>query len=391
MLLLACPIYTMMRIRTITAGIYLDPGRIEEQLEEAARFLHAAKERFVSSGFEVQTLRLSTQRWETFPLDSMPLGVPEFVADLEGILKKEGIDFLSIGPATTPAAIKMVPALIEATTSTCSSSSVADASGIREANIEQTAETIREVSKIAANGSKGFMFAAIANVPPDTPFFPASYHEDKVPSFSIGLESGAVVDQAARRTRSLREFTRLLGHIYNERLKEIEGIADSLPKDLKYRGVDASFAPGLEEGSSIALSIDRLIGACFGSLGTLSACSAITSSLDMIDVKKCGYSGLMLPVLEDIGLASGADIGSFDIQKLLLYSSVCGTGLDAVPVPGDTPISRISAAIRDVASMSMKLKKPLSARLLPIPNKNAGDRTDLGSPYLLDCSILSLI
>ncbi|MGA1866557.1 MAG: DUF711 family protein [Thermoplasmatota archaeon] len=380
-----------MRIRTVTAGIYLDTGRIDEQIEKVAGFLHTVKERYTSQGFEVQTLRLSTQRWETFPLETMPLGVPEFVADLEGILKKEGIEFLSIGPATTPAAIKMVPSLIEATTSTCCSASVADASGIREANIEQTAETIREISRIAASGSKGFMFAAIANVPPDTPFFPASYHEGNSPSLSIGLESGAVIHQAAQRTRSLREFTRLLGHIYNEKLKEIEDIANSLPRDLKYRGVDASFAPGLHEEASIALSIDRLIGASFGSLGTLSACSAITSSLEMVDVKRCGYCGLMLPVLEDIGLASGADIGSFDIQKLLLYSSVCGTGLDAVPIPGDSPISRIAAAVGDVAYMSMKLKKPLSARLLPIPNKNAGDRTELGSPYLVDCSILSLI
>ncbi|MBN1391006.1 MAG: DUF711 family protein [Candidatus Thermoplasmatota archaeon] len=380
-----------MRIRTITAGICLDLHRVEDQLEETARFLHDARDRFVSEGIEVQTIRASTQRWETFPLECMPIGVPGFVADMEGILRKEGIDFLSIGPATTPAAINMVPSIIEETTSTCCSAIIADRSGIREANIEKSSEVIREISKIASNGSKGFMFASLANVPPDTPFFPASYHEGSVPSFSIGLESGPLVYQSAQRTRSLKEFTKLLGHIYNEKLTVIEGVANSLLEDLRYTGVDLSFAPGLDEGSSIALAVDRLIGAPFGSHGTLSACSAITSSLGMVRAKKCGYSGLMLPVLEDIGLAAGADIGSIDTQKLLLYSSVCGTGLDAVPVPGDTPISRISGAQRDVASLSVKLKKPLSARLLSIPNRNAGERTDIGSPYMIDCSILGLI
>jgi uncharacterized protein (UPF0210 family) len=193
------------------------------------------------------------------------------------------------------------------------------------------------------------------------------------------------------RSRELNEFTSLLSHIYSERLKEIEGIAVSLSKDIGYKGIDLSYAPGLEENASIALAIDRMIGAPFGSQGTLSACAAITSSLSEVPVKRCGYSGLMLPVLEDIGLGAGTDIGAFDIQKLLLYSSVCGTGLDAVPIPGDTPLSKLSATLRDVAYMSNKLRKPLSARLLPIPNKSAGDRTDLGSPYLNDCSIMSLI
>jgi len=380
-----------MKVRTITAGIILDLDRIDRQMEATASFLLDAKERFVTHGIEVQTLRVATQRWETYPLESMPLGVPEFISELEGIVKKEGLDFLSVGPAATPAGIKMVPSIIESTTSTCCSALVADGTGIKATNIDQAADTVREVSKIASSGMKGFMFAAIANCAPDTPFFPASYHVDNTPSFSLGLESGSLVYQASERTRSLKDFSKLLGHLYSEKLTEVEKIATSLSEDLRFAGTDLSYAPGLDEGSSIALSVDRLIGATFGSQGTLSACSAITSSLDSVKVKRCGYSGLMLPVLEDVGLAEGAEIGSFDVQKLLLYSSVCGTGLDAVPIPGDTPVSKISATIRDVAYLSRKLKKPLSARLLPIPEKNAGDRTELGSPFLVDCSILSLI
>jgi len=380
-----------MRIRTITAGIMLDLRNLEKQIEETAHFLLSAKDRFVSSGVEVQTVRMSTQRWETYPLEKMPHGIPDMVSDVESIAKKAGIDFLSIGPATSIAAIKMVPSIIEATSITCCSALISDGKGIRLDNIETAANSVREISKIAVNGSKNFMFASIARVPPDTPFFPAAYHIDDEPSFSIGLESGSLILQAAERTRNLNEFTSFLEHIYLQRLEELEGIALPLSGEFNYNGIDLSFAPGLEENASIALGIDRILGAPFGSQGTLSVCAAITSSLIGISTKRCGYSGLMLPVLEDIGLGSGADIGAFDIQKLLLYSSVCGTGLDAVPIPGDTPISKLIATIRDVAYMSHKLKKPLSARLLPIPGKNAGDPTEMESPYLNDCSILSLI
>jgi uncharacterized protein (UPF0210 family) len=380
-----------MRIRTITAGILLDMKDKEDQIEETANFLLSAKDRFEASGVEIQTLRLATQRWETYPLERIPLGIPDAVADLEKIVKKAGIDFISIGPATTPAAIKMVPSIIEATTITCCSSTIANEKGIKHDNISISANSIREISKIASNGAKNFMFAALANCNPDTPFFPASYHSDEEPSFTIGLESGSLIFMAAERSSNLKEFTSYLGHLYNERILEVDKIASGLSGNLSYKGIDLSYAPGLEENASIALAVDRMIGAPFGSQGTLSGCAAITSSLKDIKVERIGYSGLMLPVLEDVGLGAGADIGAFDIQKLLLYSSVCGTGLDAVPIPGDTPLSKISATLRDIAYMSMKLNKPLSGRLMPIPDKSAGDRTELGSPYLNDCTILSLI
>ena len=57
----------------------------------------------------------------------------------------------------------------------------------------------------------------------------------------------------------------------------------------------------------------------------------------------CGYCGLMLPVLEDPVLAQRAGEGRYSVRDLLLYSSVCGTGLDVVPVPGDTRRRRWSA------------------------------------------------
>lgn len=48
----------------------------------------------------------------------------------------------------------------------------------------------------------------------------------------------------------------------------------------------------------------------------------------------CGYSGLMLPPLEDSRLVKEVQAGHLSVRALLDLSAVCGIGLDTVPVPG---------------------------------------------------------
>ena len=63
------------------------------------------------------------------------------------------------------------------------------------------------------------------------------------------------------------------------------------------------------------------------------------------------------------------------VKDLLMYSAVCGTGLDTVPIPGDTTNAQISALLLDICALALRLHKPLTARLMPIPGKKAGDAT----------------
>jgi hypothetical protein len=109
-----------------------------------------------------------------------------------------------------------------------------------------------------------------------------------------------------------------------------------------------------------------------------------------LQIKTCGYSGLMLPVLEDPVLATRAAEGRYTVRELLLYSSVCGTGLDVVPLAGDTSVEELAALIRDVAALSTKLHKPLSARLFLIPGKQAGDRAEFANPFLTSSVVMKL-
>src|SRR5437870_3182944 len=154
----------------------------------------------------------------------------------------------------------------------------------------------------------------------------------------------------------------------------------------EYLGIDVSPAPGKD--ASIGAAVEALTGVPFGSASTLAGCAAITDVLKSLRVKTCGYSGLMLPVLEDPVLARRASEGRFSVRELLLYSSVCGTGLDVVPLPGDTPADQLAALIADVAALSTKLRKPLSARLFLVPGKAAGEMAHFDDPYLTDCVVM---
>jgi uncharacterized protein (UPF0210 family) len=98
----------------------------------------------------------------------------------------------------------------------------------------------------------------------------------------------------------------------------------------------------------------------------------------------------MLPVLEDSVLAKRAAEGTFSVKDLLLYSAVCGTGLDTVPIPGESTEEEIAAVLFDVAALSVRLGKPLTARLMPIPGKKAGDKTNFDFDFFAPSRVLPL-
>jgi hypothetical protein len=92
----------------------------------------------------------------------------------------------------------------------------------------------------------------------------------------------------------------------------------------------------------------------------------------------------MLPVLEDPTLAERWNQGRLSLDQLLSYSAVCATGLDTIPLPGDTTVEELARIIGDVATLSVKWNKPLSARLLPVEGKRAGEMTEFADPFLIN-------
>jgi uncharacterized protein (UPF0210 family) len=98
----------------------------------------------------------------------------------------------------------------------------------------------------------------------------------------------------------------------------------------------------------------------------------------------------MLPLLEDATLAKRGAEGVLSVTDLLLYSAVCGTGLDTIPLPGDVSVEQIYAILLDVAALAMRLDKPLTARLMPIPGKHAGDETGFDFEFFANSRVLNL-
>jgi uncharacterized protein len=107
-------------------------------------------------------------------------------------------------------------------------------------------------------------------------------------------------------------------------------------------------------------------------------------------VKKVGYSGVMMPVLEDTRLAQLWSEGALSMDQILAYSAVCGTGLDTIPLPGDVTVQQLERIIGDVATLSAKWSKPLSARLMPAPGAKPGDSTAFDDPNLIKTVIQPL-
>ena len=157
----------------------------------------------------------------------------------------------------------------------------------------------------------------------------------------------------------------------------------------KYDGIDTSPAPGPD--ASIGAAIETLTKQPFGGASTLRACALITDVLKNLKLKTCGYSGLMLPVIEDKILAQRATENRFSVQELLLFSSVSGTGLDVVPIPGNTSLQTLERVYGDVAALSLKYTdKALSARLFLIPHKVAGDRVEFDNPFLTAATVMKI-
>jgi uncharacterized protein (UPF0210 family) len=98
----------------------------------------------------------------------------------------------------------------------------------------------------------------------------------------------------------------------------------------------------------------------------------------------------MQPILEDSVLAKRAAEGILTVKDALLYSAVCGTGLDTVPLPGDTTAEQITPLLLDLCVLALRLNKPLTARLMPIPHKKAGDETNFDFAFFAPSRVMAL-
>ncbi len=384
----------LFRIRTITGGVPLVLSDWENQLRKTVDFLRTARTEFQAQDYEIQTIRIATQPLPEYLDDWLSNSGLNVLAEMDAFCQENDV-VLSVGPVVNsdryvPELADWGAELLNSTQRMSFTVGVASPEfGMHPAAIRTAAEVIAAIAKTSPNGEGNFNFAATAHCPPGTPFFPAGWHRGEA-SFAIGLETPRLLLEIVKSLPGNVPAARHIAAEMDAALTPIQSLAETISgrSGLLYGGIDASPAPAPD--ASIGEVIEVLADAPFGNASTLRACATITTALKSLRVKTCGYSGLMLPVLEDKVLARRAAEGRYGISELLLYSSVCGTGLDVVPIAGDSTAEAMAAVIGDVAALSDKYQKPLSARLFPVPGKSAGDAVTFNNPFLTDSVVMPL-
>jgi uncharacterized protein len=380
------------KVRTITAFVRLDRSNYQEQIDDAMRVLSAARAEFARRGYETQTVRIVTQPFADLVKGLSDTEALSFLRSLDDLSQQDGF-MPNVGPAMLhdtddPAAMHLLAKVLSTLPHLNASAIIADDDGIHWKTIRESAKLVLYVANHSAHSQGTFLFAATAMLKPLGPFYPGAYHTGGGKQFSLGFEGASVVQQVFGATHgdfdaSVAELTRQL--TIHARVGEDVGNAVAASSGWEFVGVDPTPAPLAD--ASIGDAIERYTGSPFGSNGTMTAALAVTVAVKAVKVKQIGYSGLMLPVMEDKRLAQRWAENTYELDSLLAYSAVCGTGLDTVPLPGDVTEEHLAKILSDVAALGWKWHKPLSARLQPVKDKRAGDKTDFDSQYLFNTTL----
>jgi uncharacterized protein (UPF0210 family) len=378
------------KIRAVTAFVNLDRTQYQIQITDALKMLKRARTIFESRGFPVETIRIATQPFPEYIKGLSNEQALAFFRNYDAMAAQEGFA-ASIGPAMlnpgdSPAQADLLTDILLNTKQLNGSLVVAGDDGVRWPAVGAAARVMKRLED-TEHSQGNFRFAAVAMVKPLTPFFPAAYHNGFGHQFAIALESANLVADSFKNAPDLETARRRLMDALSNQAFAVEAEAGRVDTDTgwAYMGIDLSPAPLRDV--SIGAAIENLTSQPMGSSGTLTAAATITAAIRDIRVKQTGYSGLMLPILEDTRLAQRWSEGRLSIDALLSYSAVCGTGLDTVPLPGDISMEQLSLIIGDMASLAVKWHKPLSARLFPVAGKGPGDMTELDSSFLVNATI----
>ncbi len=260
--------------------------------------------------------------------------------------------------------------------------------------LEIASKSILKVSRISRSGIDSFRLGVAYGELEGCPFFPYAYFT-KPNSFSLGLESLNLLNILKDdELNPLSTFVQYLSEDMNLLKKNcLNPLLDT--SDLNFMGIDASLAPFPREKFNLVEAFRKLGILRFGAPGTLTRISQLTlglkSSIKNSGITPVGFNGCMLSVIEDDGLAEIAFKQEINIDKLMLYSTVCGCGIDMVPVAGGIHIDTIMNMILDIIELSKRHSKPLGLRILPQSGLSSNESSSLCHDFLTDTRIFNTL
>lgn len=264
--------------------------------------------------------------------------------------------------------------------------------GLDEAAITSSAALMRALAD--HDPFTNLQFCASAAVPAQVPFFPAAAHDPSAPpTISVALESADLAVHVAEEARAgAPPFDAWYTSEYTAFLERAARLIATFPATTTgtwdFAGFDTCPAPFPAQAKSIGRALELLGGAPVGTMATLPSVARVTRLLGSLPRRGPGFHGVMLPVLEDAVLATRAAEGLLTIDKLLLYATVCGTGLDTVPLPGAITPAALAALVRNVSVLAARHQKPLTARLMPVPGLTVGDPVEFDFEYFAPSAVM---
>ena len=369
-------------------------------------------------GIEVQMLRLATNIMEKLESGDGSLeDIIHMAVDFEQVAVDCGLPVLNLGTIRDKNLIRQSNGLSELMnqlqTSFVSVSWDDDTFGMSEALAISREIITMEKNKPGSN----FRFGVLFNCKGGIPYFPAAFADETHSNggIALGIENSHLLQYCYENAQKvyhqtdpvqdgscpLKTLEKEITTTFSRALRPLEEkvIEAAKKEQVNYVGIDTSIAPDLRgPNHNIEKCLTMMAPQGLPSTihrpwmsGSASTIDAITRGLKSVDVKRCGYCGVMLPILENESLAAAAERNDLTIQKLLLYSNMCGVGLDVLPVPGsgEEVQHRMAALLLDIAAISRRQKKPLSVRLLPVCDSLPGDKTRFDfNPYIINGTVM---
>lgn len=384
-----------MKIRSITCFYHPGVNFAGQTLEKLSQLTQKLKQAIEAEGVAVQTTRLATPPFSQLCPSDCFESSSELARKLERQSRQHGFDYLSFGPALPDRldTYSLIPRLLQQTQNVFFGGCMTTNAGkVSLAAVKACAEVIEANARLTPDGFKNLNFAALANVPAFTPFFPAAFMEGEQAAFSLAVESADEAVLAFGSAKTLSSARANLLERVELQTTRLTAICENLAKEFGclFKGFDVSLAPFPTKEISLGNALEELGIPALGKHGSLAAAAFVAETLDRGRWLRAGFNGLMLPVLEDSTLAERAADGSLTVRDLLMFSAVCGAGLDTIPLPGDVTAAQLYPLLLDVAFLSTRLHKPLTVRLMPIPGKKAGDPTTFEFDYFANSKVMAI-
>jgi uncharacterized protein len=227
-------------VRAITAFVDLDPARYEEQIVDTADRLRQASAVFQKAGYEVQTVRITTQPFPRYVRGLSREKALQLLSGLEALGRKQSV-LINIGPAVMtdepdPFMLELLETIHSELKQLDASMIVASDGGVHWNTVRAAARHIHRVAQKSPRSQGTFNFAATAMLAPGAPFYPGSYHVQEAGRFSIGLQSPSLVAQAfAAAKGDANAATRLLRAAFANEARQVNALADQVAKVTGWR------------------------------------------------------------------------------------------------------------------------------------------------------------